>query len=271
MRSLIVNADDFGLAEGVNQGVLRAHVHGIVTSTSLMVWQPAAASAVAAARLHPRLSLGLHVDLAEWELSDGQWHLRYDRVDTDDGAAVAAEVDRQLDRFRRLTGQTPGHLDSHQHLHRSQPLAGILHARAERLGVPLRGSGTARYCGSFWGQTRDGEATPPRRSMPSALAALIHQLPDGTTELCCHPAAAAEPGWSYGAERVTELASLCSPLVREAVRAADVRLVSFAVASSTSRPAIQASTAARLRPSHFHAHEIDPARRSDIRRPLPGG
>lgn len=229
MRSLIVNADDFGLAEGVNQGVLRAHVHGIVTSTSLMVWQPAAASAAVAARLHPRLSLGLHVDLAEWELSNGQWHLRYDRVDTDDGAAVAAEVDRQLDRFRRLTGQTPGHLDSHQHLHRSQPLADILRARAERLGVPLRGSGAARYCGSFWGQTRDGR--PNHQAItPSALAALIHQLPDGTTELCCHPAAAAEPGWSYGAERVTELASLCSPLAREAVRAADVRLVSCAAA-----------------------------------------
>ena len=241
MRSLIVNADDFGLAESVNQGVLRAHVHGIVTSTSLMVWQPAAASAVAAARFHPRLSLGLHVDLAEWELRDGQWRLRYDRVDTDDEAAVAAEVDRQLDRFRRLTGQLPGHLDSHQHLHRSQPLAGILHARAGRLGVPLRGSGTARYCGSFWGQTRDG-GPHPEAINPSALAALIHQLPDGTTELCCHPAVAAEPGWSYGAERVTELASLCSPLVREAVRTADVRLVSFAVASSASTPAIQASS-----------------------------
>jgi predicted glycoside hydrolase/deacetylase ChbG (UPF0249 family) len=241
LRSLIVNADDFGLAESVNQGVLRAHVHGIVTSTSLMVWQPAAASAAAAARLHPRLSLGLHVDLAEWELCDGQWCLRYDRVDTDDEAAMAAEVDRQLDRFRRLTGQPPGHLDSHQHLHRSQPLAGILHARAGRLGVPLRGSGAARYCGSFWGRTRDG--MPYHQAItPSALAALIHQLPDGTTELCCHPAAAAEPGWAYGAERVSELASLCSPLVREAVRAAGVRLVSFAGASTASTPAIQASS-----------------------------
>ena len=39
-RRLIVNADDFGLSAGVNEGILRAHRDGIVTSTSLMVRQP---------------------------------------------------------------------------------------------------------------------------------------------------------------------------------------------------------------------------------------
>jgi chitin disaccharide deacetylase len=121
----------------------------------------------------------------------------------------------------------PTHLDSHQHLHRSQPLAGVLRERAERLGVPLRGCGQARYCGAFWGQSRDG--TPHHRAItPSALAALIHELPEGATELCCHPAASVGAGWAYGLERLAELSSLCSPLVRDAVRASGVRLVGFA-------------------------------------------
>ena len=38
-RYLIVNADDFGLSEGVNRGIVRAHEGGIVTSASLMVRQ----------------------------------------------------------------------------------------------------------------------------------------------------------------------------------------------------------------------------------------
>ena len=42
MRTLIVNADDFGLSPGVNDGVLQAHVAGIVTSASLMVRRRAA-------------------------------------------------------------------------------------------------------------------------------------------------------------------------------------------------------------------------------------
>ena len=36
-RTLIVNADDFGLSDGVNDGIVRAYTNGIVRSTSLMV------------------------------------------------------------------------------------------------------------------------------------------------------------------------------------------------------------------------------------------
>ena len=37
MRVLIVNADDFGLSPGVSAGILGAHRHGIVTSTTALV------------------------------------------------------------------------------------------------------------------------------------------------------------------------------------------------------------------------------------------
>jgi len=36
MKRLIVNADDFGLTENVNRGILDAHREGIVTSTTLL-------------------------------------------------------------------------------------------------------------------------------------------------------------------------------------------------------------------------------------------
>ncbi len=49
-RYLIVNADDFGLSFGVNQGIIEAFEHGIVTSTSLMVNWIGAAEAAAYAR-----------------------------------------------------------------------------------------------------------------------------------------------------------------------------------------------------------------------------
>jgi len=31
-RRLIVNADDFGMSPGVNDGIIRAHEHGVVTA-----------------------------------------------------------------------------------------------------------------------------------------------------------------------------------------------------------------------------------------------
>ena len=41
-RYLIVNADDFGMGRGVNDGIIKSHEHGIVTSASLMVrWRAA--------------------------------------------------------------------------------------------------------------------------------------------------------------------------------------------------------------------------------------
>src|SRR5512135_2580948 len=94
-RLLIVNADDFGLSPGVNRGILEAHRHGIVTSASLMVRWPAARAAVDAARAHPALGIGLHVDLGEWIYRDGQWVEAYRVVDSSDPAAVESEILRQ--------------------------------------------------------------------------------------------------------------------------------------------------------------------------------
>jgi chitin disaccharide deacetylase len=61
LKTLIVNGDDFGLSPQVNAGILRAHSHGILTSTSLMVAEPSCTEAVAAARDYPGLDVGLHL------------------------------------------------------------------------------------------------------------------------------------------------------------------------------------------------------------------
>jgi hopanoid biosynthesis associated protein HpnK len=63
MRRLIVTADDFGLAIPVNEAVERAHLHGILSTASLMVAAPETADAVERARRLPKLRVGLHVVL----------------------------------------------------------------------------------------------------------------------------------------------------------------------------------------------------------------
>jgi predicted glycoside hydrolase/deacetylase ChbG (UPF0249 family) len=227
VKTLVVNADDFGLSTGVNDGVIQAHLSGIVTSASLMVRQPAAAAAVRAARAHPALSLGLHVDLAEWELSEAGWTLTYAWSDPEDTVAVRREIELQLGMFRQLVGRNPTHLDSHQHVHRQEPARTVLVELAAQLDVPLRHFSHVRYCGAFYGQGRQGAPVPDAIS-PAALATAIGELSAGPTELCCHPAARSEPGWAYGWQRTVELQALCSRRVLDAVGAAGARLVSFA-------------------------------------------
>ena len=232
-RLLIVNADDFGQSPGVNRGVMRTHDEGIVTAATLMVRWPAAQAAASAARHRPELDVGLHLDLGEWHYVDGDWRARYEVVDTADAKAVDAEVGAQLDAFRRLLDRDPSHLDSHQHVHRHEPVRSSLRRAGERLGVPVRHfSGKVRYRGDFYGQ--DGRGWPvPDAITVEFLLRLLEALPEGVTELGCHPGVPDRLQSTYHAERATEVATLCDARVRSAIEQLGVRLTTFAEVASS--------------------------------------
>jgi chitin disaccharide deacetylase len=227
LRRLIVNADDFGRSHGINRGVFAAHGNGIVTSASLMVRWPAAADAVAYARAEPDLSLGLHLDLAEWIYTAGDWRPVYEVVDQRDPVAVRAEVWRQIERFDHLYGAYPTHIDSHQHVHRSEPVRSVVLEVAAELGVVLRGEDArVAYCGDFHGQ--NGRAEAIREAITTeALIAIVTATGTGTTEVACHPGRDDESGSVYAAERDAEVGVLCDPAVRAAIEARNLSLVSF--------------------------------------------
>jgi predicted glycoside hydrolase/deacetylase ChbG (UPF0249 family) len=209
--TLIVNADDLGLSAGVNAGVFESHARGIVTSASLMVGRPAAAAAAEEAQGHPGLAIGLHLDLDDVEPVP---------------AAIRAACDRQLDAFESLLGRRPTHLDSHHHVHMKEPAASVAGELADGLGVPLRDR-EVRYEGGFFARS-DGRPAPDLIA-PERLVALIESLPEGWTELGCHPGrgvGVAET--SYAGEREVELRSLCDPRVATAIAENRVELRSFA-------------------------------------------
>ncbi|MDQ4068867.1 MAG: ChbG/HpnK family deacetylase [Actinomycetota bacterium] len=225
--ALIVNADDFGQSPGINRGVIRAYERGIVRSATLMVRWPAAEEAAAYARDHPEMSVGLHLDLGEWHYTEGDWRARYEVVDSDDADAVEAEVERQLGGFRRLVGRYPTHLDSHQHVHRHEPVRTSLRRAGERLSVPVRHqSRHVRYLGAFYGQ--DGRGWPvPEAITVDALLTLLESLPHGVTELGCHPGELDGLESTYHAERVTEVETLCDDKVRVSIDRLGIELCSF--------------------------------------------
>jgi predicted glycoside hydrolase/deacetylase ChbG (UPF0249 family) len=228
-KALIVNADDFGLSAGVNRGIVQSHSHGIVTSASLMVRGTAAAEAAQLARQHPTLSIGLHLDLGEWEFQNGQWVLRYEVLaNLESAEGVAAEVDRQLGEFRRLLGREPTHLDSHQHVHRNEPIRSALMQQGNTLGVPVRHfSPRIRYRGEFYGQSAKGDPCPQAISAENLLQ-LIAGLEPGITELGCHPGLGVDFRSVYLAERSLEVKALCDPRVSQTISRHGIQLISFA-------------------------------------------
>jgi predicted glycoside hydrolase/deacetylase ChbG (UPF0249 family) len=226
-RYLIINADDFGMSPGVNRGIVRAFEQGVVTSASLMVRWPAAAEAARYARDHPRLGMGLHLDLGEWARRGGRWVPLYEVVPPNDCVAVRDEFRRQVDLFRELVGRDPDHVDSHQHVHREGAAWEAASELASGLDVPLRHAWPGvRYCGGFYGQTDAGEAYPEGISAEN-LTRLIEGIAPGSTEIACHPGEDDGLDTMYRTEREREVRTICDPRVREVVRRARITLLTF--------------------------------------------
>jgi predicted glycoside hydrolase/deacetylase ChbG (UPF0249 family) len=222
---LIVNADDFGLSQGVNRGIAKAHEEGIVTSASLMVEQRAAEEAAAYARRQPELDVGLHVELQERRPRRRPWS-RAKHPAPAHHEDVKGAVESQLRRFRELMGEDPSHLDSHRHGHRHEPARSVLRDLTGRLGVPLRESDERiRFCGDFYGQ-RDGRPWP-EGIQPAALVELIESLAPGVTELCTHPGYPDDVDEHYKRERAVEVDTLCELSVRQAIDRLQIKLITF--------------------------------------------
>jgi predicted glycoside hydrolase/deacetylase ChbG (UPF0249 family) len=242
-RRLIVNADDFGLTKGVSEGILSAHRHGIVTSTTALVTSRIDGDLVARAR-DSGLGVGLHVNLTLGRPLTGGVSLvdesgRFVR-DARRAAArvtphdVDAEIAAQVERFVDLFKRTPTHLDSHHHLGVLPPVRETVLATARRLGVPVRSQDAmarARAMGAGL-RTSDhffGESGPDAYWTPARTLAHLRALPPGVSEFMAHP------GWfgddlaysRYARQREIELIGLGTAAARGAAAALGVRLCHF--------------------------------------------
>jgi predicted glycoside hydrolase/deacetylase ChbG (UPF0249 family) len=222
VRLLIVNADDFGYATGVNRGIVDCHVRGIVTSTSLMVTGHAVTEAVELANEHSALSIGLHWDV---------WGEDEREFDLDDETAIRDEFERQLEEFQRLLGRMPTHVDTHRHAHRKWGgrLMPLFTELVAPLGVPLRDDGRVGFVGDFYGQWEWKVTNLEYISVPSLQRLLREKVGDGWTELSCHPGYAS-PDYSsvYYSEREVEVRTLTDPRARRTIDELGIQLVGYA-------------------------------------------
>lgn len=134
-KLLIVNADDYGLTDGVSRGILRAHRDGIVTSTSVLVLAPAFATSAKWLVDEEKLGVGVHLAAVGEDppllsarevptLVDGSGRLAANwRVFLTRAAAGRIDPDELAKEFRAQLQSVQGagvavsHLDTHQHLH----------------------------------------------------------------------------------------------------------------------------------------------------------
>jgi predicted glycoside hydrolase/deacetylase ChbG (UPF0249 family) len=237
VRTLIVNADDFGFTPDVNRGIIDAHRDGILTSTTLMACGAAFDDAVRLAKENPTLDVGCHLVLVG--------EPPYPQTLAKLLAAVAFRRIRLYEEFRNQVrrildaGLTPTHLDTHKHTHLLPPVLDAVARVSEEFGIRwvrhtlvLRGhfdrvlrKHHARATDHFTGFQVTGKFDA------AILAKMIRELPEGSTEFMCHPGRCGPELLAAGTRlkesRERELQALTSPEVRAAVTQSGVRLATF--------------------------------------------
>jgi predicted glycoside hydrolase/deacetylase ChbG (UPF0249 family) len=243
IRRLIVNADDFGLTPGVSEGILVAHRHGIVTSTTMLVNRDVPRDLVARAR-DAGLGIGLHVNLTLGRpLTKGASLVDTGGAFVRDARRAAArakavdverEVQAQIERFETITKTRPTHLDTHHHVGLHVPVRDAVLDAAQRLGVPVRSQDAAvrartRSAGLRTSDHFFGESGPDAYWSLARTLHHLRTLPPGTSEFMTHP------GWCdpelsysrYGRQREVELVGIGSPAARAAAIALGITLCDF--------------------------------------------
>ena len=285
MKRLVVNADDFGMADSINEGILEAHRRGIVTSTTLLANGSAFEAAVAMAKAAPRLGVGVHLNLTQGapvadpaqvpSLLDGKGVFARQPAallrGLVSGSVRLDEVERELSaQIEKLRAASIAitHLDGHKHVHMLPRVFPAVLRLAKRYGI----SGVRRAsegAGGMWRLLgRKKSAGVVKQSMKSRaldlitrnsrsllrqaglhfpmhfygitqtgflyqqeLAALLRRVPDGTSELMCHPGCAdrsMDPKLTrLRAERQQELDALTRPETLALVSSLGIELIDY--------------------------------------------
>jgi hopanoid biosynthesis associated protein HpnK len=192
VKTLILNADDFGLTRGVNEGIIRAHREGILTSATLMATGPAFEDAVERARATPTLGVGCHLVLTggvaiapreeilslvdrEGRLprSLGEFvaKLSSGRIRTQE---IEVELRAQIEKIRRA-GIEPTHCDTHKHTHAHPAVMKVLGRLMQELEMP-RVRKPVEDLRDSWVSSRGLSGTPRRIVSAAAVRSVAFRF-----------------------------------------------------------------------------------------------
>jgi chitin disaccharide deacetylase len=254
---LIVNADDFGWTRDVNDGIVHVHKNGILTAATLMAGGAAFDHAVALARKTPSLDIGVHLTLLQTTSV-----LTGKPLPTDVAALLRAVISRRMDVYGELAAQvrkitavgiSPTHLDTHKHTHVLPAVASAVARIVREFGIrwvrkPFDFGLTSGLAGRLMRTQRSGLQRKLREAGAlttdhfagfamtgyldeAKLLRLIDELPEGTTELMCHPGFCREElrgsATRLKESREIELNALTSARVIAGLQERNIQLVNF--------------------------------------------
>lgn len=245
-RFLIVNADDFGYYKAADEGIIKAVQDGIVTSATVVVNMPNARVLPELIKNLPEISLGLHFNLTHGKpvevnvptltSADGLFCHTAETLAQDASTHdIMDELHAQLKLFEDIFKKKPSHIDTHKHIHRKLNVLSALSAAAKENSLPVRSNSPyvhyvlkhkdVRTTDYFFGDVSVSPFWTREK-----LAGALHELPEGVTELMCHPGYTDKAGeyiGFYNAQREGELMTLCDKEILNVLQSEDIQLINF--------------------------------------------
>jgi len=265
-KRLIINSDDYGRSPDISRGIREAHLQGMVTSTTCMMNIRTTARDIAIAMNEtPDLKMGVHLVLtAKKPILPRQWvksitdengdFMKYnaflENIQSMDILEVKAEWRAQIEAYIAAAGEKPTHLDSHHHSSYFSPaLFKAMLELAKEYECPIRFPLSPNDSSREFAETakiapdllKEFNPRMPENfivtfydegATTEHLLDILNNLPDGTSELMCHPGHVdqdfAEKESVYNFQREREIKILTDPAIKQAIQANEIELITFA-------------------------------------------
>ncbi len=158
MKKVIINADDYGYTKFKNEGIIKSHEEGVLTSTTVMINKVSQAAVDKLLKYKKTLGIGLHLNLTNgspisnltdvpslinesgvmfrpqtWERS--VWDEFGNRMDSKE---IEHEFNLQLDEFKKKMKIMPSHLDSHHFIASHKKIFPVMIKLAKENELPIR-------------------------------------------------------------------------------------------------------------------------------------
>lgn len=248
---LIVNIDDFGLTEKVNESVVECFKFGIVQSTTIMMNQPATDYAIALIKQGLVSNVGLHLTLTSGKpildpqlvpdlVDQNGFFLKQDNVISSDKISINqaySEFQAQYDKAIKA-GITLTHIDSHHFAAVFPQYKKAFIKFANDIGLPVRRidneepskqglnvSTTEAFSSSFFAEGATLE------NIQALILSFNSKFPYGTLELMSHTTLKGDKLLSslssYSDKRVDEFHILTSQTLKDCLEKNKIECISF--------------------------------------------
>ena len=138
-KTLIVNADDFAGSLLISKGIILAHKHGILKSTTVLTERGFLEQSFELLKECPDLKTGLHIDLDQIFImkEPKKFYSRLYKITPLVKEHIKAAVEKQLEKFLKA-GFKLSHFDSHHHAHMHPEIFPVVLQKAKEFNVPMR-------------------------------------------------------------------------------------------------------------------------------------